>query len=53
MSGESAVQAFDTLATLVVFAVIVYVVIEVAEAAPVVDFETSIDDRLEDAAGWF
>lgn len=52
MSGESAVQAFDTLATLVVFAVIVYVVIEIAEASPV-GFETEIDDRLEDAAGWF
>jgi|GEM_PF-3419541 len=53
MSGESAVQAFDTLVTLAMFGVIVYVIIEVVEAAPVVDYETSVDDTIEDAvSGW-
>lgn len=51
MSADAAAQAFDTLATLAVFVVIVYVIIEVVEAAPVVDYEPSIDDTIEDAAG--
>lgn len=52
MSGEAAVQAFDTLATLVVFVVIVYVIVEALEASPL-GFETGIDDRVEDTfGGW-
>lgn len=55
MTGETAVQAFDTVATLVVFVVIVYVVIEALEASPL-GFESEIDDHIEDAAsdaaGW-
>ena len=52
MTGESAVQALDTIATLAVFVVILYVIVEALEASPL-GFESQIDDRVEDTfGGW-
>lgn len=50
-TATNALSAVESLIGIALFAILIYVLIEAAEAAPMLNFETGVDDAVEDAVG--